>query len=97
MTATEHPDLARLIEAIQDAENAVQDGDMDDAHAAVDRILGPLVDPITVRAAAIERTDHVVEHTPELLLLAPQAVLRSAWMDGFTLGVLFQQRGGHTA
>jgi hypothetical protein len=90
-----HADAARLRAVADEAETLANGFDHSDPHAAVDAILAPLVDPGTIRAMAAERTDLFIEYRPELILLAPDAALRSVWLDAFTLGVLFQQRGGH--
>jgi hypothetical protein len=90
-----HADAARLRAVADEAETLANEVDHSDPHAAVDAILAPLVDPGTIRAMAAERTDPLIKYRPELILFSPDAALRSAWLDAFTLGVLFQQRGGH--
>lgn len=90
MTTTQHPDLAAIEAAAQWAEDQVQDDDFEDhatAHDGIDRIIGQLADPDSVRAFAADRTD---EFAP-LAVLTPRPALRTTWMDGFTLGVRFQK------
>jgi hypothetical protein len=90
-----HADAARLRAVADEAETLANEVDHSDPHAAVNNILAPLIDPGTVRAMAAERTDPFIKYRPELILFSPDAALRSVWLDAFTLGVLFQQRGGH--
>jgi hypothetical protein len=90
-----HADAVRLRAVADEAETIADGVDLRDLAAAVRAILSPLVDPDAVHAMAAERTDPIIVRSPELILLAPDAALRSVWLDAFTLGVLFQQRGGH--
>jgi hypothetical protein len=97
MTTIQHPDHVRLL-AIADLQDAqaepVDTSDPEEVNTAVERLLGPLADVKSVRAVATERTDPILED-PLLLLAHPRGVLRGVWQDGFSLGVLFQQHGGH--
>lgn len=84
--STDHPDHARILAGIETIESQVTQDDLEADREATRE---------AVRAAAVDRTNDVLENYPEVLLFSPSATLRSVWTDGFTAGVQFQRNGGH--
>lgn len=84
----QHPDYWRIAEvALQ------QDGKAEEGGQSVEQIVQGLVDPKSVTYAATQRARIMIQKTglPETL----EPLLAAVWMDAFTVGARFEQRGGH--
>lgn len=83
-----HPDYWRIAEVAMQ-----QDGKAEEGKQSVPQILEGVVDHESATYAATNRALIMCQKTGLPEALAP--VLAAVWLDAFSVGVRFQQRGGH--
>jgi hypothetical protein len=87
-----HPDYRRISEIVLALDALVEAGaTLDAAAAALQAGAGNAADLDSVTYAAIHRARHLASGFGPALTRA----LAAMWLEGFTVGMAFEQRGGH--
>lgn len=84
----QHQDFARLSAAAVGITAAVDEMDDFDPSKLLE------IDKDSLVYIAQQRADRAVDALGMLILLSPQTALGTAWLDGFSIGVEYQKRGG---
>ena len=82
----QHPDFWRIIEIVN-----YLDGEAVEGNKTYEEIVSAIADTNSVDYAGIQRGMLSTRMTSD----DPYVQNAGSWIDGFIIGVLFQQRGGH--